>query len=168
MFTVMKSVRVLPISAFFIMSTFILVACASQPASSSISTAPLPQANKGGTGINPTQAVSPTIAVPTVVSGNKVTANADVSFAKDIMPMMQTSCISCHGGEKTSKGLNLKTFTSLMAGSQFGAVVVPGDAANSKLVQSVQSGKMPKRGAKLMPDQIQLFIDWVNSGAKDN
>ena len=168
MFTLKNPLRFSLITSLFILSTFIMAACASQPASSSISTAQLPQANKDSAVINSTPAVSPAIAVPTVVSGNKGTANAGVSFAKDIMPILQTYCISCHGGEKTSKGLDLKTFTSLMAGSQFGAVVVPGDAANSKLVQSVQSGKMPKRGAKLTPDQIQLLMDWVNSGAKDN
>jgi hypothetical protein len=64
--------------------------------------------------------------------------------------------------------LDLKTFASLMAGSQNGAVIVPGDATNSKLVQSVQAGKMPKRGAKLTRDQIKLLVDWVNAGAQNN
>jgi hypothetical protein len=45
---------------------------------------------------------------------------------------------------------------------------VAGDAAKSKLVQSIQLGKMPKRGTKLTAEQVQLFTDWVNAGAQDN
>jgi cytochrome c553 len=164
----MKSHRVLAFAVILGLVVLFLAACASQPASSSISKAPLPQKNSDGTIINSTQSGSTPTAVATIVSQNNGTAKSDVSFSRDIMPLLQTSCISCHGGEKTSKGLDLKTFAGLMAGSQFGPVIVPGDAANSKMVQSVQSGKMPKRGAKLTPDQIQLLLDWVNGGAKDN
>jgi uncharacterized membrane protein len=91
-----------------------------------------------------------------------------VSFAKDILPILETSCVSCHGGEKTSKGLDLKSYASLMAGSQNGSVVTAGDATKSALVISVQSGKMPKRGTKLTADQLQLLLDWVNAGAPNN
>jgi len=96
------------------------------------------------------------------------TPSATVSFSKDVMPIFQDNCVNCHGGEKTSKGLDLKTFASLMAGSQNGAVIVPGDSSNSKLIVSVQSGKMPKRGPALKAEQIQLMMDWVNAGAKNN
>jgi len=81
---------------------------------------------------------------------------------------MQNSCVSCHGGEKTSKGLDLKTYASLMTGSQNGAVIVAGDASSSKLIQSIQAGKMPKRGGPLPVDQIQLLVNWVNAGATNN
>jgi len=32
----------------------------------------------------------------------------------------------------------------------------------------VTSGKMPKSGAKLTPDQIKILSDWVDTGAQDN
>jgi len=32
----------------------------------------------------------------------------------------------------------------------------------------VTTQKMPKRGPKLTPDQVQLITDWVNQGALDN
>lgn len=96
------------------------------------------------------------------------TPSASVSFSKDVAPILQEKCVSCHGGEKTSKGLDLKTYTSLMTGSQNGAVVVSGDAAKSVLIQALQSGKMPRRGGPLPADQILLLMDWVNAGAKNN
>lgn len=93
---------------------------------------------------------------------------ATVSFANDIMPIFESRCIGCHGGDRTQEGLDLKTYASLMAGSNNGAVVIAGDAANSLLVEMVATQKMPKRGPKLTPPQIQLITDWVNQGAPDN
>jgi hypothetical protein len=125
--------------------------------------------NDNGSGVvdNPS---STSVATITPVDG--VVADpanqGEVSFTKDILPIFQKSCVSCHGGEKTSKGLDLKTFASLMAGSQNGQIIVAGDATSSKLVQAIQSGKMPKRGEKLSHAQLDLLINWVNSGAKDN
>ena len=93
---------------------------------------------------------------------------ATVSFATDIMPLIESRCINCHGGERTQEGLDMKTHASIMAGSENGPVVMPGDSANSSLAQMVIEGKMPKRGPKLTPDQVQLLVDWINQGALDN
>ena len=134
--------RFLPAVMLSILTMLVLAACASQPSAA--------------------QSAAAGQAATSVASGQPV------SFAKDITPILQTTCISCHGGEKTSKGLDLKTYASLMTGSQSGAVITPGDAAKSMLVVSVQAGKMPKRGAPLSADQIQLLVNWVNAGAKNN
>jgi uncharacterized membrane protein len=101
-------------------------------------------------------------------AATSVASGSPVSYAKDILPLMQTACVNCHGGEKTSKGLDLKSYASMMAGSQNGAVITPGNAAQSNLIASVQSGKMPKRGVKLTADQIQMLVNWVNAGATNN
>ena len=93
---------------------------------------------------------------------------ATVSFATDILPLIESRCIGCHGGDRTEEGLDLKTHASIMAGSSNGPVIVPGDAANSLLVEMVATQKMPKRGPKLTPPQVQLITDWVNQGALDN
>jgi mono/diheme cytochrome c family protein len=147
----------------------ILAACASQPTATQASQ---PQAVVAPTKVSQAANTIPNTGASTAAapggSNSAAPVAGSVSFSKDIAPMFQNSCVNCHGGEKTSKALDLKTFASLMAGSQNGAVIVPGDATNSKLVQSVQSGKMPKRGAKLTPDQIKLLVDWVNAGAKNN
>ena len=93
---------------------------------------------------------------------------ATVSFAKDILPIIESRCANCHGGNRTEKGLVLLTHADIVTGSENGPVVLPGDAANSLLVELVATQKMPKRGPKLTPPQIQLFTDWVNQGALDN
>ncbi len=91
-----------------------------------------------------------------------------VSFARDILPIFENTCIKCHGGESTKEGLDLKTYAALMAGSRNGSVVTPGNANDSYLVDTLVKGKMPKRGPKLDPAQIKLIVDWINSGAPNN
>lgn len=91
-----------------------------------------------------------------------------VSFKDDVLPILQSRCIKCHGGERTEKKFNLTTYDNLMKGGENGAALVPGDAAASKLIVLVEQGKMPKRSAKLLPDQIQILIDWINQGAQNN
>jgi hypothetical protein len=62
----------------------------------------------------------------------------------------------------------MKTYDSLLAGSDNGPVLTPGNADNSNLIQLVVKGKMPKRGPKLTPDQIELLKAWINAGAPNN
>ena len=116
---------------------------------------PLPTAD-----VTATATVAP---IPTETVGA-----AAVSFAKDVLPILESRCVKCHGGEKTEKGLNMTSYEHLIAGSEKGPVLVAGDAANSKLIQLVEQGKMPKRAPKLPPDQLQILINWVAAGAVNN
>lgn len=121
-----------------------------------------------------TPAVEPTGDVATTEPTEEPTAEpteeplAAVSFSTDILPLLQSRCVNCHGGERIEEGLDQTSYTGLMAGSVNGPVVIAGDAENSLLVQLVTEGKMPKRGPKLTPIEVQLIVDWINSGALDN
>ena len=95
-------------------------------------------------------------------------AGATVSFASEILPIIQSRCINCHGGDRIEEGLSMNTHAEIMAGSENGAILVPGDAASSLIVEMVASGDMPKRGPKLTPPQVELIADWINQGALDN
>lgn len=125
------------------------------PATEVVPTLPAP----ADTAVPPTEAP---VQQPTAAS------SATVSFTNDIAPILESRCLSCHGGERTQEGLSVKTYADIMAGSSNGPVVVPGDAANSLLAELVANQKMPKRGPKLTPAQVQLITDWVNQGALDN
>ena len=85
-----------------------------------------------------------------------------------MLPIFQQSCIKCHGGEKTEALLSLKDHAGLMAGSENGPVLKPGNAAESDLVTLVANGKMPKRANRLPDNQIKILTDWVNAGAPNN
>jgi mono/diheme cytochrome c family protein len=101
-------------------------------------------------------------------SPTDTSAVASVSFSKDVMPILQSRCLSCHGGGRANRGLSFDTYDTLMAGSNNGPVIIPGNPNGSRLIQLVQSGTMPKQGPKLTPDQIQILIDWILAGALNN
>lgn len=88
-----------------------------------------------------------------------------VSFSNDVWPIFQANCSGCHGA---SGGLNLASYDTLMAGGRHGMVIVPGDAESSRLVQYVESGRMPPSGNRLSTEEIQTIKDWVNAGAPNN
>lgn len=155
----MNKNSLIKVICFILMLSLFLAACSTSSESTSTTAGES----------SPTIMPQPTTAVETTgPSSNSISQNVEVSFSKDIEPIFQASCVSCHGGERTSKGLDLKSYASVNTGSQNGPVVIPGDAANSKLLVSIISGKMPKRGTKLTQDQILLIQNWINSGAKNN
>lgn len=94
--------------------------------------------------------------------------SVEVSYANDVRPILESRCSSCHMGEFVSEGLNMDTYESLLTGSQNGPVIVAGDAKHSLLIEKVTEGKMPKKGPKLTPSQIQIITDWINAGALNN
>jgi hypothetical protein len=153
----------------FTLLTFILTACGTAPTTipSTETSAPPPA---------PTDTLVPTVElVPTSAPTDTLVpvvtdtpAAATVSFLNNVLPILQSRCVNCHGGQDTKAGLSLATYESLMAGSENGAVIVPGDSANSFLIQQIQNGKMPKRGPKLTPDQLQILISWIMTGALNN
>ena len=59
-------------------------------------------------------------------------------------------------------GLNLSTYADAMKGGQSGAVIVPGDAANSLIVQKQQAGGHP---GQLTAEEIAQLIEWIDAGA---
>lgn len=67
----------------------------------------------------------------------------------------------------------MQTYADAMAGGKDGAVIKPGDADGSLLVQKVKGtqtigARMPRGGPPLPADQIQAIATWVAQGAKDN
>lgn len=101
----------------------------------------------------------------------EITTSASVgpiSYSQDVVPILTNRCIKCHGNDKQEGQLDLSSYAAIMAGGKSGDVISPGNADNSKLISLVTSGKMPKKGAKLNPDQVKILMDWVNAGAQDN
>jgi mono/diheme cytochrome c family protein len=91
-----------------------------------------------------------------------------VSFSKNVLPIFESICVKCHGGEDTNASLVLKSYADVMQGSENGPVIEPGKSADSLLIQLITEGKMPKKGPKLLPAQIRIITQWVDAGAPDN
>lgn len=97
----------------------------------------------------------------------------DVSFTKQVQPILNQSCIACHKPEKKKGKLDLTTYGSLMAGGSEGKTVVPGKAGESALIQQItphgkEAPAMPEKGEKLSHDTVDVLKRWVEQGAKND
>ena len=91
------------------------------------------------------------------------------SFSADIAPILTKRCAiaKCHVVDGPHD-IDLRTYDTLMKGGDDGAIVIAGNAIESEIVEEIAEGKMPPKGAPLDAAQIQLIIDWINEGAKNN
>ena len=105
--------------------------------------------------------------VPTV-AGETPAAHEPVSFSADVMPIFEQYCTECHSDENTELGLRLDTYEGVMAGSDYGTVVEPGDPAGSLLVDMVEAGDMPEEGDPVPPEQLEVIKTWIAEGAENN
>lgn len=101
----------------------------------------------------------------------------EVSYKNDVEPIIHDYCLNCHepngkGYEKS--GLDMRSYSSLMKGTKFGAVIKPKDSFTSIFIQVIEgrvheSIKMPYGMAGgLAKDKIAILKKWVDQGAKDN
>ncbi len=90
-------------------------------------------------------------------------------FEKEILPVLAKRCFECHGPEKQKAGLRLDSRAALLKGGDFGAAVVPGDAAGSHLIEVISSTdddvKMPPKGERLSAAEIETLKKWIAQGA---
>jgi mono/diheme cytochrome c family protein len=152
--------------------TGLLAACGSSAVATSAPTATLPPSQVI---VEPTTAALPTeilatVAVETTAPTSTATTQSvtGVSFANDVLPILQANCSSCHDGSRPSGGFSVANYQTVMTGSNNGPVIVPNNAQGSLLIQLISSGQMPRRSLKLSDMQIQIIIDWINAGALDN
>jgi nitrate/TMAO reductase-like tetraheme cytochrome c subunit len=93
-----------------------------------------------------------------------ITIAGPVNFENTIGPILETRCISCHG-EDGIQGLDLSNYTSAIGGGISGPVIIPGDPDASLIVQRL-TGQQP-HFAQLTPEQLELLIEWIASGAAE-
>jgi mono/diheme cytochrome c family protein len=95
---------------------------------------------------------------------------AHVDFAKEILPIFEERCFECHGPKKEESAMRADSRESLLKGGDNGPSIVPGNSANSILVQVLTGthetiAAMPKKKKKLSADQIALIRAWIDQGA---
>lgn len=74
----------------------------------------------------------------------------DVTYAKDIQPLFEASCVRCHGQDRPKAGLRLDSAEAVLKGGKDGKVVVPGKSQQSLLTIAVaqldpETAMPPKR-----------------------
>ena len=86
---------------------------------------------------------------------------AQVDFAHEVVPILRKHCGECHTGDKKKGGLSMNTRAALLEGGENGAVLVPGQAAKSKLLESIVSEdpdeRMPPKGPRVTPAEAAVL-----------
>ncbi|MFN7137770.1 MAG: c-type cytochrome domain-containing protein [Limisphaerales bacterium] len=100
----------------------------------------------------------------------------DLTFDKDIKPMLEASCLKCHGAEKPKGKYRVDSREAFIkAGDSGEAAVIPGKSAESPVVHMVadliEDMEMPpldkrERYPALTKEQIGLLRAWIDQGAK--
>ena len=105
-------------------------------------------------------------------------ANQQVSYQRDITPILDNKCNGCHmapqGYGYRVTGLETDSYDSLMQGTIYGPVILAGDSRRSifnKLVEG-RAGKMQKNlhgeEEAITSEEIEILKAWVNQGALNN
>jgi hypothetical protein len=92
---------------------------------------------------------------------------AGVTFQKDVLPVFETRCISCHGGGRKRGGLDMRTVAALLKGGDKGPALVLGAPDRSPVWTTIDGGRMPPgKNVKLTAAEKTLVRDWISTGAR--
>ena len=91
----------------------------------------------------------------------------DVTFERDIRPILRAHCFDCHGATEEPKGgLDLRQVRRMLQGGESGTAIVPANVDASLLLQRVRAGEMPPGETKLTPKEINTLTLWIAGGVK--
>src|SRR5689334_14276853 len=97
-------------------------------------------------------------------------ASRNIDFTKEIKPLFEASCVSCHGKGKEKGGFNLETRAAFLKGGDSGPAAVIGKSGESlvvKLVAGVDPDNvMPMKGTKWTAEQVAMLRAWIDQGMK--
>ena len=100
-----------------------------------------------------------------------------VSFSQDVKPILDQNCIECHqagGSGLEASGFNMETFDDLMKGTNFGPMIVAGDAEGSNMLVLMEGRADPSismpHGYRdpVSTKDLQTIRLWIDQGAKNN
>jgi WD40 repeat protein/mono/diheme cytochrome c family protein len=100
----------------------------------------------------------------------EVASNRPVSFEKDVLPILNSSCAGCHQPGKLKGGLDLTTYEGVFKGGKKGPSFKAGDAAHSFIVEQISGDKpeMPNKGDPLTKAEVAIISRWISEGAKND
>jgi hypothetical protein len=93
-----------------------------------------------------------------------------ISFTHDIKPILDRSCLRCHGADKPKSRFRLDSREAALKGGVIGINIIPGDSANSPLIHYVahlvEDMEMPPVGSgePLTDAEVGLLRAWIDQG----
>lgn len=97
-------------------------------------------------------------------------AAGQVDFQRDIQPIIEKSCVKCHGKGRNKGGFVIETRETLLKGGDSGPAVIVGQSAESALIELVSGldpdNVMPQKGTKLTSHEVSRLRAWIDQGLK--
>ncbi len=101
-------------------------------------------------------------------------ARAEVDFARDIRPILNASCVECHGGVKAAGNVSFVYEDRVIdfEGKSGYTVVSPGNIEDSEIIFRIttddEDDRMPppEDHASLSADEIAVIKEWIEQGAE--
>jgi len=98
----------------------------------------------------------------------------DVSFSRDIRPLLSGKCFACHGPDEEAREaeLRLDSFQAATRDDSATPAIMPGQSSTSELVRRILSNDPdeqmppPSSNKSLSAEQKNLLVRWIDSGAK--
>ncbi len=92
-----------------------------------------------------------------------------VDYTRQVKPILQRHCVSCHGASRTRGGLRLDTAKAAIRGGKSGPSVVSGKSEESSLLLAVigegDTERMPLKRPPLKDSEVAALKSWIDSGA---
>ena len=92
-----------------------------------------------------------------------------IDYETDVRPILVSRCFGCHGPKQAQSGLRLDLRQNALRGGDYGVVIVPGQAAESKLIKRLIGSsaglQMPPTG-ELPVDEVETLRAWIDQGAE--
>jgi hypothetical protein len=91
---------------------------------------------------------------------------AELTFEKDVLPILEARCLKCHSGDAPKAGLDLRGRTLMLRGGKSGSAIKIGSAQSSLIWEKVVADQMPPEGQKLTAEEKATVRAWIDMGAK--
>ena len=93
------------------------------------------------------------------------TAESQVSFQSQVLPILKRNCLKCHGVSKREGQLQLHTAVRIWKGGESGSAVVAANPSQSLLWAQVEQNQMPPE-KPLSEQEKRILHDWIAQGAE--
>ena len=104
--------------------------------------------------------------------GVTLTQKKKANFVKDVQPILEFNCVSCHRADYDKGGVQMQNQKVLFAGGDSGPGVVPGNVKDSWVHETLilpddDDLLMPpkKKGGPLPKEEIEIIRLWIEQGA---
>ncbi|HXG46863.1 MAG TPA: c-type cytochrome domain-containing protein [Methylomirabilota bacterium] len=107
------------------------------------------------------------VAGAVVIQAGSLGAQEKVTYADQVLPLVEQHCAKCHNPDKKKGDLDLTSHAAVLRGGGTGPVVVPGQPEASKLIKVLTHAEeptMPPNKPPLPEKEVAVFRKWIAGG----